>query len=143
MKKTDTAVALFVYGSLMFDKVWNKVVGRPGERLPCTLGGWQRLGIRGAEYPALVPGKGSVKGLLRLGLSRADMDKLDHFEGEEYRREELQVETMGGRTVPAQVYVFKEAYHHLLLPEPWSVEDFEENGLARFFPEIMARRYPE
>jgi gamma-glutamylcyclotransferase (GGCT)/AIG2-like uncharacterized protein YtfP len=81
---------LFVYGTLRDPELLAAVLGRairPGEAEPAIAPGFRATFYPGRTYPALIraPG-GSADGLLLLALSRFELDLLDAFEGEEYRR---------------------------------------------------------
>lgn len=129
-------VNLFVYGSLMYDPVWNRVARGRYDSLKCSINGWKRLGVKDADYPALVPGKGTVEGVVRLGVSKTDMEMLDLFEGEQYRREKAVAKT-AGESIEVQFYAFREECRHMLSEKPWSVQEFENGGMKRFLSEIM------
>ena len=93
--------SLFLYGTLMGHAdtpmarfVQERVVSSLEADAPGKL-----LAISSAKgwFPALVPGHGRVKGVLAdLELTRADLMKLDRYEGREYRRIVLRVRTSEG-----------------------------------------------
>jgi gamma-glutamylcyclotransferase (GGCT)/AIG2-like uncharacterized protein YtfP len=81
---------LFVYGTLRDPDLLAAVLGRalrPGEAEPAVAPGFRATFYPGRIYPALIraPG-GAAEGLLLLSLSPFELDLLDAFEGEEYRR---------------------------------------------------------
>jgi gamma-glutamylcyclotransferase (GGCT)/AIG2-like uncharacterized protein YtfP len=81
---------LFVYGTLRDDQMLAAVLGRPlqpGERLPAVAPGHVTVHYPGRAYPALrrQPG-GEAPGDVLIRLSRFELDLLDRFEGDEYRR---------------------------------------------------------
>jgi gamma-glutamylcyclotransferase (GGCT)/AIG2-like uncharacterized protein YtfP len=129
---------IFTYGSLMFERVWQRVVrGRYGHHR-AIVKGWRRLCIRGRDYPGAIPGPGRIEGVLWLRVSASDVGRLDRFEGAEYSRTACTVEGPGpsGASV-AYIYRFRDALSHRLLERPWDAPAFERIGLWRFL-----RQYP-
>lgn len=58
------------------------------------------------EYPALVPGKGRVRGELWRLRDEEALKTLDAFEGEEYLRDEVEVEAEDGKSARAWAWVY-------------------------------------
>ena len=48
----------FVYGSLMFDAVWDALIKNRYRKVAARLDGYTRVCIRGEVYPALVEAEG-------------------------------------------------------------------------------------
>jgi gamma-glutamylcyclotransferase (GGCT)/AIG2-like uncharacterized protein YtfP len=100
------ADALFVYGTLRDPEVCTRLLGRMPQSAPARLQGFIRQAVRGEPYPAIVPeGTRSVEGLLLFGLSAPELAALDAYEGDEYGRIEVSVETDAGQA-RAWVYVW-------------------------------------
>jgi gamma-glutamylcyclotransferase (GGCT)/AIG2-like uncharacterized protein YtfP len=129
---------IFTYGSLMFERVWQRVVrGRYGHHR-AVLKGWRRLSIRGREYPGAIPGAGWIEGVLWLRVSASDVGRLDRFEGVEYSRTACTVEGTGpSGAIKAYIYRFRDAHCHRLMERPWDAAAFERIGVWRFL-----RQYP-
>ena len=125
---------VFTYGSLMFPKIWNRVVGRDYPKMQATIPGYQRRKIRGKPYPALIPGRRNdrVEGILYLGVSPEHLARLDRFEGETYERTEVKCWTAEGMVLSALVYVFRQEYMGLVEEEPWDPEWFLREGIGIF-----------
>jgi gamma-glutamylcyclotransferase (GGCT)/AIG2-like uncharacterized protein YtfP len=124
---------LFAYGSLMCPDIMGLVSGLslPGE--PAVLTGYRRCKVRGEPYPAvLVDSDASVTGILYRNLNEPAWQRLDRFEGEMYRRLEIQVRLGDESCARAGVYVIQPAYHHHLSLEDWSFDEFLREGKARF-----------
>lgn len=79
---------LFFFGSLLDPELFEAVVGRPmasAVRAPARLGGWSARRVRGEDYPILVRTPGShADGWVVAGLSWAEIDRVQFFEGDEY-----------------------------------------------------------
>ncbi|MCG6945214.1 MAG: gamma-glutamylcyclotransferase [Deltaproteobacteria bacterium] len=126
---------VFTYGSLMFHRVWSKVVGGMHEKVGARLYGYKRRKIRGEIYPTVLPGtsRDYVDGIIYLNVSKSDVKTLDAFEGEYYQKEMVECGLTDGRTITAWVYVFKERYRDLVEDEPWDPVWFSEDGIHSFF----------
>ena len=124
----------FTYGSLMCEDIMGAVCGTaPLTPVPARLAGFRRSPVLGADYPGMVPAAGSVvEGLLYLGLPASAWPRLDAFEGDEYRRSEVEVELPDGRRLKAWTYVFKPEYAARLGEGEWDFARFLETGKARF-----------
>lgn len=119
---------LFAYGTLMWPEVLEAVIGRRPEGVKAVLGGYLRLRISGACYPAIVPSEGGrVEGVVYRSLNAAEYERLDRFEGEEYERTTVMA---GG--IAAQAYVLSPSWLHLAEPVPWNPEDLHPEQLAAF-----------
>lgn len=124
--------ALFVYGSLMNDEVTDSLLGHRFDKQHVKLHGYARVGLQGADYPAIFPCQDKeVSGMLLLNLSAEEVAILDAFEGDQYTRQRVQVEHVDtGMLTPCYTYVFKPEYHHLLLDCEWHNEEFRLSKMA-------------
>ena len=122
---------VFTYGSLMYDRVWSRVVTGHYARQNGVVQGFQRLRVKNEQYPGLIKGKGYVEGVVYFDVSAEDMTRLDQFEGELYQRKVVEVVCDNGRGVTASVYVIRDLFRERLDGE-WSIAEFEQNGLAEF-----------
>jgi gamma-glutamylcyclotransferase (GGCT)/AIG2-like uncharacterized protein YtfP len=126
-------VDIFTYGSLMFGAVWRQVVSGRYRRVPARLKGWRRLSIRDRDYPAAIPGRGAIEGILWRRVRPSDVERLDRFEGDEYIRVPCTVEVPGPQDrVGAHVYQFRSAGASRLTERPWDPARFERIALRRF-----------
>ena len=55
---------LFVYGSLMYEPVWRRIVRGEFQSTRASLRGYRRLCVVNEDYPAIVKGAGIVAGLV-------------------------------------------------------------------------------
>lgn len=99
---------LFVYGTLRDPEIREGVLGRALDLnlvKPAAARGWRTVYYGDALYPALVQDTGTIApGLLLSGLDGRDRDRLDAFEGDEYRREKVIV-ICGGMQMDALTYL--------------------------------------
>jgi gamma-glutamylcyclotransferase (GGCT)/AIG2-like uncharacterized protein YtfP len=79
---------LFVYGTLMDPIVQFAVVGRTAEGRPDTLPDFRKSSLKlgGRVYPIVKPAAGSVVEGLVIMVSPTELGRIDHYEGEAYRR---------------------------------------------------------
>lgn len=83
---------LFVYGTLRDPDLLSGVLGRPATGLKAAAPGFAVLHYPGRIYPALLRRPGAAAaGLVLNDLSPFELDLLDAFEGDEYRREIIPV----------------------------------------------------
>jgi len=133
--------ALFVYGSLLIEEVFQIVVGHPVVMHRATLQDHARRALHDAVYPGLVPRQGEcTEGRVAVGLDKEDLARLDHFEGDLYQRSPCVVETEDG-SPQAFVYVVRPAHRGLLAPEDWDLERFVQDELPRYLK--GCRRFAE
>jgi len=123
---------IFAYGTLQFPDIAAAVAGR---RLPASaarLHGYARFQLKGEPYPGIVPRAGaSVPGVVYEGVDGIVLDRLDEFEGEMYRREDVQVIVDDGvdgdgegTPLAAQTYVIRPRWRSLLRPVDWDPDSF-------------------
>jgi gamma-glutamylcyclotransferase (GGCT)/AIG2-like uncharacterized protein YtfP len=122
----STAPPLFVYGSLIVTDVLEAVLGRVPAHRPAHVAGWRRAALRERPFPGLVPGAGSVDGIVLTDLTARERDLLDAFEGPMYERRDIAL--TDGTTALAYVCVDE----LLVLGDDWDVERFRRDDLPAF-----------
>ncbi len=124
---------LFVYGSLQHPLVWQRLIDRDCREQQAVLTGWKAVKVKHQDYPGLAQAdNGKVFGILKSGLSAADFEILDKFEGEQYRRIQLAVTDADRLVQQAYVYIFKEDYLPQLSSQIWSYQKFRQQCLPGF-----------
>ena len=124
---------IFVYGSLMFDDVWNRVVQHRYEKQPAVLQRYKRLSVKGKTYPGLVKSFNSkVEGVVYFDITAQDIRRLDKFEGKYYRKMPVKVLCANGYKVSARAYVFNRRYRRLLGTSKWDPAQFQVHHLHKF-----------
>lgn len=126
---------LFVYGTLRDQHLLSGVLGRPlraGAQHPAVAPGYAAIRYPGQVYPALVRRPGGVaEGIALADLSAFELELLDAFEGDGYRRAILPV--MIGEELH-EAYAFLPAAPIAENGEPWSLVDWQ----ARHKPKVLA-----
>ncbi|KAL2760647.1 hypothetical protein ACRALDRAFT_1059578 [Sodiomyces alcalophilus JCM 7366] len=108
---------------------------------PAILSDFCRHRVQSADYPGIIPEEGcTVRGIYITGLTDANVDKLDYFEGNEYERRTVKVrllEKVGddatgegrveGEERTAETYVF--LYPDRIERGEWDFEHFRRERL--------------
>jgi hypothetical protein len=110
---------------------------------PALLHDHCRHRIISAEYPGVIKEEGaSVLGVYATGLTDANMEKLDHFEGDEYERVKVKVklltfvkdgdrrEQLEGDEKSTNVYLFR--FPDQLERGEWDFEHFRKEKMSRW-----------
>lgn len=125
----------------MCEDIMAAVCGRPFVGEPATLPGFVRRPVAGTAYPGIVRETGAlVHGRLYRDVGGDAFERLDAFEGEQYARLTVRVRLAHGREVRAEVYVFRDAFAHLLSPGDWDFDAFLENGKQAFLDAYVGFR---
>lgn len=123
---------LFVYGALMYEPVWRRLVSGEFRKVQARLSGYRRFRIRGEEYPGIIRGDGHVDGIIYLNLDGETLRRLDEFEAECYQRISEQAIDTVGRMLCVDTYIVQDAYRSLVDESGWDPDEFEHAGLQRF-----------
>ncbi|KAF3940708.1 hypothetical protein ABW19_dt0202674 [Dactylella cylindrospora] len=145
----------FFYGTLMALPILSRVIygtqsPDPWQRdrlkiRPAILHDHCRHRVKNVDYPGVVPQVGkSVRGTLVEGLSKMDIERLDHFEGDEYDRIQVKVQVLldeslsenkethiEGETVQAGIYMWTMGTQFLEEGE-WDFEQFTKLKLRNW-----------
>lgn len=98
---------LFVYGTLKQADLLRRLLGKVPPAVDASLDHYCRYRLRGRPYPGIRHRRHDhVDGRLLSGLSATQLRALDHYEGSEYRRTRVWVNTGRGK-LPAWVYVLR------------------------------------
>ncbi len=129
---------VFTYGTLMFEAVWLRVTGVRRRGTPARITGFCRRRVRGEVYPALVRAEAGeeLQGILYSGVSPEELDRLDRFEGDCYRRILVTCRLDAGNTVEAHAFLFTEGHEELLAEEEWDAPLFYARHLGQFLADI-------
>lgn len=104
---------LFCYGTLEFENVIKRIIGRVPSRVSAQLIGFERKHLVGVPYPAIVRRKdGQVTGSLYRTINKRELRLLDGYEGAMYIRRRVVVRLAGARPVVAWTYVLNRTFAH-------------------------------
>lgn len=124
---------VFTYGTLMDADIMAAVCGHRGEAEAAHLKHYQRKQVKNEHYPAIIakPMK-KTNGLLYRNVSEVAIEKLDEFEGDQYRREIVTLHLANGKQQPAFCYVWRNELRSLISTQDWSFERFLAEGKEKF-----------
>mmetsp|Transcript_269 Transcript_269/g.734 ORF Transcript_269/g.734 Transcript_269/m.734 type:complete len:151 (+) Transcript_269:126-578(+) len=127
-------LGVFVYGSLMSERVLWCLLERKIAMRPARLVGYSRKSIRGRVYPAIVPQEGgTVEGMLLALRDEKEVTLLDEFEADEYIKQTVEVDDLDNNTnVFTQAYIWSESLHDMLDDQAWSYSQFEKDHLTTY-----------
>ncbi len=132
--------SVFTYGSLLFPEIMTAVTARSFPSHPAFLARYARYRVRNASYPGIIPSPdASVTGCLYTGIDLSTLKKLDHFEGDLYERQTVEVHC-DNQLRSAQTYVVAPGQEHHLTKTPWDPDYFKENDYACFLDQCRAPR---
>ncbi|MAY36471.1 MAG: hypothetical protein CMN84_10260 [Spongiibacteraceae bacterium] len=111
---------LFCYGTLMYQPLLRALVERELSVEEAVLDGYSCLAVKAAAYPAIVADEnGRVVGQLVRNIPPGAWQRIDRYEGEYYRREEVEVTLTDGSTAEAGTYVIRPRYRSRLSRRTW------------------------
>lgn len=128
---------LFVYGTLLFPGIRERVGGRSFCSKPAILHGFRVRKVHQATFPGIARvasgGSESAAGELLFDLTESELDKFDRYEDRFYVRSIVSVILENGSEVEGFVYeVPLEIAEEILSEEPWSKEWFEGHHYDEF-----------
>lgn len=133
---------LFCYGTLCVPEIMRRVSGSLPASISSTLLNYACYGLTGLAYPGIVPEKGArVCGVLYQGLSRAQLAKLDAYEGGQYRRVRVRVNTGQAQRLRAWTYELQPRFYHRLTGRAWSLEQFSREQLPLYLHHSSNKLY--
>lgn len=129
---------LFTYGTLMCEDIMEAVSGLRFSSCPGVLEGYRRRAISGEPYPAVIahPGE-STEGRVYLEVPNEAWARLDRYEGEMYRRENLEIVTFSGERLSAWTYIIRTEYQRNLAGSDWDYAHFVRNGKADYMKALI------
>ncbi|KAK3945122.1 AIG2-like family-domain-containing protein [Diplogelasinospora grovesii] len=153
VQSDDATHCAFFYGTLMVPEVFysvcynNKSVPKAIADLhtfhPATLHGYCRRRVLYADYPGITEDADhSVYGMFTTGLTKANLAKLNFFEGAQYERRTVKVKLLSkvgnvkgegnveGEEKEAEVYVYMDKEE--LEDKEWDLEEFRREKLTKW-----------
>jgi gamma-glutamylcyclotransferase (GGCT)/AIG2-like uncharacterized protein YtfP len=125
-----TPVTLFAYGTLRHPAVITYVLGREPEREEVEVEGFVRYRIRNADYPGILPQRGSrIDGTLFRDITPEEWERLDEYESDLYLRQTVTVLHPEGGTSIAFAYVLPPEHESICTEEPWDLNHYHPRHL--------------
>lgn len=123
---------LFAYGTLQLPEVMQRLLGRPVEGVPAILEHYRSGLVARANFPGIVPDPGkTVNGSLLSGFRQEDLQRLDAYEGELYRRIRVEVRLGQPRSQTVKqcwVYCMAHWAQDRVTDTPWTIEWYRQEG---------------
>ena len=115
----------------MDSAIWEELVTGSYKTEQFSLSGYKRCALKEREYPGLIVKEGaSTNGLIYFNVSNFDLVKLDVFEGQEYKR--IEVETIyNNQAITLQTYLFVGEVE-MILDDNWNFNHFLKKGTQDF-----------
>jgi gamma-glutamylcyclotransferase (GGCT)/AIG2-like uncharacterized protein YtfP len=127
---------IFVYGSLLFNAIVEALCDTTIESAEATLENYRRFAVKGADYPAIISAAGyKVKGKVLLNPDQKASDILNFYEGAEYDRQKVSVNTKAG-VIEAEAYIWKGPFEALDTFD-WNKNTFEKESLQYYLDEVI------
>ncbi|MDH5361409.1 MAG: gamma-glutamylcyclotransferase [Gammaproteobacteria bacterium] len=135
---TDEHISdVFAYGTFLFPKIMDAITGRAHDGQKARLYNFAAFKVKGDIYPGIWPLQDvQTDGVLYHNVSEEELEAMDRYEGEEYSRELLEVETEDGEMHKAWVYIFRAAYKHLLSETPWSPDMYDQSEIDAYIANL-------
>ena len=133
-----TLPPIFLYGTLMSQRILAEALTGDEKqttmveerRIPVTLHGYSRHAVVDADFPALVKGTPTdrVEGFLFFPRSIRDVKRLDDFECDSYRREEVEVIDANNVVIKSYTYLWCDELDDLEAWD-WNFDECESKWL--------------
>jgi hypothetical protein len=136
-------VRFFFYGTLIDPDVRRAVLGAhaPDSVESATLGGWERLPVRGESYPMIRRRGGArVEGVLARGLDAEARSVLVGYEGADYALVAVDVALLSGRRLPAWVFAPAAGGALAAGEGAWRFEEWERRHKSGFIRQLAPGR---
>ena len=128
--------ALFVYGTLCFPEIVEKLTGKSFQSRQAVLKGFHRRRVKNADYPAIVKNDNSeVKGILFHDVDDLSFQIINFYEGDDYRIEELEVNVKDG-FAKANVFIWNSDCNELENTD-WNPNDFLKNNFKNYTEKVI------
>lgn len=122
---------LFVYGTLQYPEILQKLTGKNFVSKPAVLNNYMRHKVKHAEYPAIVPKPGAqTMGLLIENVDDLSLRAIDFYEGNEYEKTVVTVFTEN-TVMDAFTYTWIGGNKNLE-EDDWDKNNFEKNFLQLY-----------
>jgi len=129
---------LFTYGTLMFPKIWMRVVGRDFQSQPAVVRGYAAYRAQGELFPVMVPAGDdeTVAGLVYFDVDDEAVAVLDEFESDLYERRDVDAVLEDGQPLLCGTYVLAKEHRGLASSERWDAAWFEREAMGEYLRRI-------
>jgi gamma-glutamylcyclotransferase (GGCT)/AIG2-like uncharacterized protein YtfP len=131
---------VFVYGTLSFTPVMSALLGRRMTGVPAQIKGYKRVWVKDKAYPALVAAPGITDGVLHQDVTDDELQLLDTFEDDFYKRVAVTIRLPDRKTVPATTYVIPTENRSFATNELWDRDEFGRKHLPQYIHMVSQYR---
>jgi gamma-glutamylcyclotransferase (GGCT)/AIG2-like uncharacterized protein YtfP len=136
----ESPADVFAYGTLAYPHMVRAVTGREFESEPATLPRYEAFLVEGRCYPAAVERRRSrLRGRLYRGVDEVALARLDRFEGSEYERRRVQVETDEGCRVECSAWMLVAHLQARVSATRWCPDTFEREHMREWLDACRGR----
>lgn len=129
---------VFCYGTLLEPALMSRIIGRRAQPLPAALPDHAVARLRGRDYPGIWRQPGSqTEGCCYRLHHRRELGLLDRYEGPEYRRRRVRVQTATG---PLESWIYLPRVGRRGRGRPWSRQTFTRLALRRYQRQVARWR---
>ncbi len=134
--------SLFVYGTLCFPEIVEKLTGKSFLSEQAILKKFQRKKVKDEDYPAIIKNRNSeVEGILLHNVDDRSMQIIAFYEGNQYRCEDLEV-GLKEKSISAKVFVWNSGDCDLENYD-WNLNEFVENSLELYLDKVIPETLKE
>ena len=127
---------LFVYGTLCFPEIVEKLTGKTFQSEQAILKGFHRRRVKNADYPAIVKNDYSeVKGILLHDIDDLSFQIINFYEGDDYCCKTLVISINGG-FVNAKVFIWDSDYN-MLGHVDWDSNEFLKKSFKIYLEKVV------
>ncbi len=127
---------IFVYGTLLFPEIVQRLTGKLFKNSPAVLSGFKRFQVKDSEYPAIIEFSGSkVDGIVLENVDEKSFQVLTFYEGDEYVCMEKSV-LLGENEIVVKVFIWNGGAEKLMNTD-WNVGYFKKNYLNIYLDKVL------
>ena len=127
-RKREEINNLFAYGTLMIEDIFLSITGQNFKSSTGIINNYICCQVKNKNYPGLISGEGKVSGIIYYNLPPEIISKLDTYEGQEYHRQKVSVNTTESKQITAWCYLYKTELKTNLLNTSWSLAWYHQNN---------------
>ncbi|QDS99382.1 gamma-glutamylcyclotransferase family protein [Adhaeretor mobilis] len=136
---------LFAYGTLVFEDIWQLIVGRVVQSRAATLRGYEVRRAEGDLYPVMFESEVSdessaienVPGFVYYDLTESEFQRLDDYESGLYYRRTVLPLLEDGTVIRCDSYVLPQRNLQYASELPWTQQWFAQHAKQRYMQRLL------
>jgi gamma-glutamylcyclotransferase (GGCT)/AIG2-like uncharacterized protein YtfP len=131
------SIKLFCYGTVQIPEVIEVITGKVHSGVKAKLPGYAMYKVRNKVYPGIIRSSNSeTVGILYTDIDEEELEELDLFEGDLFKRKRLNIIQQDSNECKAWVYVVPDHNKDRLTKDQWNLKDFLKNDFNNFMKNI-------